>query len=231
MPMIAIVIPAFNEEKTVSWVVERAKRYGRVVVVDDCSRDDTAMLAKKAGALVIKHAHNQGLGSSLRSGFKKALEMKADIIITLDGDGQHNPGDIPRFISALSNGYDFVLGNRDLRKYPLRKKFGNFFLNLVTNFVSGTNLKDTESGFRAFKRNALKRLCLKARRYEIAVEIAFEAGRNNLKTKNIPIKVPMYIKGVGVIDGFRNFFFLFRRRERTWESYKEDFRYVLKKRL
>jgi glycosyltransferase involved in cell wall biosynthesis len=229
--MIAIVIPAFNEEKTISWVVEEAKRYGRVIVVDDCSSDDTAMLAKKAGALVIRHSHNQGLGSSLRSGFRQALKMNADIIITIDADGQHSPRDIPRFITTLNDGYDFVLGRRDLRKYPLRKKFGNFFLNMVTNFVSGTDLKDTESGFRAFRKSALKKLCLKARRYEIAVEIVFEAGRNNLKTKNIPIKVPIYVKGVGVIDGFRNFLFLFRRRERTWESYKEDFRYVLKKRL
>ena len=132
MPMIAIVIPAFNEEKTVSWVVKRAKRYGRVVVVDDCSRDDTAALAKKAGALVIRHSHNQGLGSALRSGFRQALKMNADIIITIDADGQHNPRDIPRFISALNAGYDFVLGNRDLRKYPLRKKFGNFFLNRIS---------------------------------------------------------------------------------------------------
>jgi glycosyltransferase involved in cell wall biosynthesis len=229
--MIAIVIPAYNEEKTISWVAEESKRFGKVIVVDDCSRDDTAMLAKKAGALVIRHERNQGLGSSLRTGFRKVLAMKADIIITIDGDGQHSPRDVPRFISAINNGHDFVLGERDLRKYPLAKKFGNFFLNMATNFISGTNLKDTESGFRAFRRNALKKLYLKARKYEIAVEIVFEAGRNDLKTKNIPIKSPIYVKGVGVVDGFRNFFFLFRRRERTWRSYIEDFRYVLKKRL
>jgi len=229
--MIAIVIPAYNEEKTISWVVEESKKYGRVVVIDDCSSDDTAMLAKKAGVMVISHSHNQGLGSSLRTGFKKSLDMKADIIITIDGDGQHNPRDIPRFISAINNGYDFILGERDLRKYPLTKKFGNFFLNRATNFISGTNLKDTESGFRAFKKEALKKLYLKAKRYEIAVEIVFEVGRNNLKTKNIPIKVPIYVKGVGVVDGFKNFLFLLHRRERTWRSYVEDLRYVLMKRL
>jgi glycosyltransferase involved in cell wall biosynthesis len=229
--VIAIIIPAYNEEKTVSWVVSEAKNYGKVILVDDCSRDDTALLARKAGAMVIKHSHNQGLGASLRTGFKKALAMKADIIITIDADGQHEPRDIPRFIQEIDNGYDFVLGERDLRAYPLRKKFGNFFLNRVTNFISGTYLKDTESGFRAFRRNALKRLYLKARRYEIAVEIIFEVGRNGLKTKNIPILVPIYVQGVGVIDGFRNFFFLFRRRERTWRSYIEDFKYVLSKRL
>jgi len=229
--MIAIIVPAYNEEKTISWVVEESRGFGKVIVIDDCSKDDTAVLAKKAGALVIRHSHNQGLGSSLRTGFRKALMMKADIIITIDGDGQHDPREIPRFISAISNGYDFVLGERDLRKYPLTKKFGNFFLNMATNFISGTNLKDTESGFRAFKRATLKKLYLKARKYEIAVEIIFEVGRNSLKTKNIAIKSPIYVKGVGVIDGFRNFFFLFRRRERTWRSYIEDFRYVLGKRL
>jgi len=229
--MIVIIVPAYNEEKTISWVVEESRRFGKVIVIDDCSNDDTAVLAKKAGALVIRHSYNQGLGSSLRTGFRKALMMKADIIITIDGDGQHDPREISRFISAISNGYDFVLGERDLRRYPLTKKFGNFFLNMATNFISGTNLKDTESGFRAFKRGILKKLYLKARKYEIAVEIIFEVGRNNPKTKNIPIKSPIYVKGVGVIDGFRNFFFLFRRRERTWRSYIEDFRYVLRKRL
>ena len=229
--MIAIIIPAYNEEKTISWVVEESKRFGKVIVVDDFSKDDTAALAKKAGALAIKHSHNQGLGASLRSGFREALKTKAEIIITIDGDGQQDPRQIPNFISAIRNGYDFVLGERDLRKYPLTKKFGNFFLNMATNFISGTNLSDTESGFRAFKKEALKSLYLKARKYEIAVEIVFEAGRNSLKTKNIPIKVPIYVKGVGVLDGFRNFMFLLHRRERTWRSYIEDFRYVLRKRL
>lgn len=231
-PLIAAVIPAYNEEKTIYWVVEKARKYAdRVIVVDDCSADDTGKLAKKAGATVIRHAKNSGLGSSIRTGIKEALKTKADIIITLDGDGQHNPGNIKQFVSAINSGYDFVLGERDLRKYPFVKKLGNFFLQNATNFISGTRLKDTESGFRAFRRAALEKLYLKAERYEIAVEIIFEVGRNNLKAINIPIEVPIYVKGVGIIDGFKNFMFLMHRRERTWKSYIDDVKYVLRKRL
>ena len=121
--MIAIVIPAYNEEKNIEWIVRECKKYGSVIVVDDNSRDKTPELAKHAGASVIRHPVNRGLGAALRSGFEKAIEMNSDIVITIDADGQHNPKDIPRFVETLNNGYDFVLGRRDLRKYPLRKKF------------------------------------------------------------------------------------------------------------
>jgi len=228
--MITAVIPAYNEEKTITWIVEEAKKYvDKVIVIDDASTDDTRKLARKAGAILIVHNQNQGLGTSLRDGFKKALEIGSDIIITLDADGQHDPNDIPKFIEKINEGYDFVLGERDLRKYPLIKKIGNLFLNFATNFISGTDLADTESGFRAFTRNALEKLYLKADRYQIAVEIVFEVGRNKLKATNVPIHSPLYVKGVGVLDGFKNFAFLLHRRERNWYSYLEDLRYVLKR--
>lgn len=228
--MIAAVMPAYNEARTVTWAVTETKKYvDKVILVDDCSSDDTAMLARKAGAMVIKHSANRGLGASLRTGFAKALEMNADIIITIDADGQHEPKDIPRFVEKIRQGYGFVLGERNLSKYPFIKKLGNFFLNGATNFISGTNLKDTESGFRAFSKDALQKLYLKAERYEIAVEIVFEIGRNNIRAANVPIKVPVYIRGVGIKDGISNFMFLMHRRERNLSSYAEDFRYVLKK--
>ena len=227
---IIAVIPAYNEEKTVGDIVKRTKKYvDEVIVVNDCSKDNTEKVAKSAGALVLNHTVNKGLGASLRDGFETALKNGADIIITLDADGQHIPEDIPKFIDKINEGYDFVLGARDLSKYPLIKKIGNFFLNVATNFISGTNLKDTESGFRAFRRNALEKLQLKSDRYQIAVEIVFEVGRNNLKTANVPIKVPVYIKGVGVIDGIHNFAYLLHRRERRWRDYIADVKYVLKK--
>jgi len=233
--MIIAVIPAYNEERTVGYVVGRTKKYvDEVVVVNDCSRDETAATAKKSGAVVVNHMQNMGLGSSLRDGFAKAIKLSKnddDIIITLDADGQHDPNDIPKFIEKIRDGYDFVLGKRDLRKYPFRKKFGNFFLNLATNFVSGTHLKDTESGFRAFTRKALSRLHLKARRYEIAVEIIFEVGRNNLRVANVPIKAPIYVKGVRVWDGVKNFRYLLSRRRHTLKDYFSDLKYVFRNKI
>ncbi|MBI5347137.1 MAG: glycosyltransferase family 2 protein [Candidatus Aenigmarchaeota archaeon] len=228
--MIVAVIPAYNEEKTIAWAIRETKKYvDKVIVVNDASSDDTEELAKKTGAMVVSHRTNMGLGCALRTGFKEAMKTKASIILTMDADGQHEPRDIPKFIKKINDGYDFVLGERDLRKYPLIKKMGNFFLNWITNFISGTSLKDTESGFRAFRASQLERLYLKSDKYQIATEIVFEVGHKNLRAANVPIKSPIYVKGVGVMDGVRNFFFLMHRKDRTLLSYMEDLRYVLKK--
>lgn len=228
--MIVAVIPAYNEEETVGEIVAETKKYAdKVIVVDDASKDNTSKEAGKRGAIVVRHKKNSGLGSSLRTGLAKALELKGDIILTLDADGQHDPRYIRKFVEKISEGYDFVLGERQLYRYPLRKKIGNFFLTHATNFISGTNLKDTESGFRAFRREALKKLYLKAERYEIAVEIIFEVGRNNLRAANIPIGAPPYVQGVGALDGLKNFLYLLRRRRRTWKDYLRDVRYVARK--
>lgn len=225
---VAIVMPAYNEEKTVGDIIRKTKKYGKVIVVDDCSKDNTSKEARKAGALVVRHNVNKGLGSALRTGFSAALKMKPDIVITIDADGQHKPEEIGKFIHLIENGYDFVLGQRNLSAYPFVKKFGNFFLNWITNFVSGTHLKDTESGFRAFKADGLKKLYLKARRYEIAVEIVFEVGRNKLKHTSVEISSPRYVKGVGVWDGVKNFLYLLHRKKRTVQNTLEDIGYVLR---
>ncbi len=208
---LVMVMPAHNEEQTVGGAVRKCRKYGKVVVVDDASTDKTAQLAKKAGATVITHKVNRGLGGALRTGFAAALKTDSDVVITIDADGQHRPEEVPLFIKKIEEGYDFVLGARDLSNYPRIKKFGNFFLNGMTNFISGTHLKDTESGFRAFKKSALAKLDLKAERYEIAAEIVKEAGRNKLKSANVPITIPIYVKGVGVADGIRNFLYILRK--------------------
>jgi dolichol-phosphate mannosyltransferase len=213
--MIIAIMPAHNEEKTIARVIKETKKYvDRVIVVNDASTDNTAAVAEKAGAVVIRHEKNKGLGGSLRSGFKEALKISKknnDIIITIDADGQHEPKEIPNFVKKLREGYDFVLGERNLKKYPLRKKIGNKFLTAATNIVSKTDIKDTESGYRAFMRQALSKLRLKAERYEIAAEIIYEVGRNKLKTTNIPIRVPVYVQGVGVCDGIKNFWYILKK--------------------
>jgi glycosyltransferase involved in cell wall biosynthesis len=227
--MIIAVMPAHNEEKTIEATIQETMKYvDKIIVVNDASTDKTASLARRAGAIVIDHEKNMGLGSSLRTGFAKSLSLKAETIITIDADGQHEPKDIPKLLEKIDEGYGFVLGKRNLSKYPFIKKFGNVFLNAATNFISGTSLKDTESGFRAFTRDTLQKLYLIAERYEIAVEIVFEIGRNNIKSTNIEIDSPIYVKGVGVLDGLKNFLFLMHRRERSLKDYWTDFKYVMK---
>lgn len=230
---IIAIIPAYNESKTIENIVKETKKYvDEVLVVDDGSSDLTGKLAKKAGANVLKHKKNFGLGRSLRDGFSYAIKKDFDIIITLDADGQHSPKDIPKFIDSINEGFDFVLGERNLVKYPLVKKIGNIFLNFMTNLISGTTLKDTECGFRAYKKDALKKIIkyVKADRYEIACEIIFAVGYYNLKYKNVPITSDVYVKGVKVRDGIKIFFYMLKRRKRTGiRDYLIDARYVIRK--
>jgi glycosyltransferase involved in cell wall biosynthesis len=223
-----IIMPAYNEENTIGDIIKRAKKYGTVIVINDASSDRTASIAKKAGATVINHKVNRGLGDSLRTGFEAALKRNFNIVVTIDADSQHNPDEIPELVNKINAGYDFVLGSRDLLHYPFIKKLGNFFLNLLTNFIAGTNLKDTESGFRAFRGRALKKFYLRAERYEIAVEIIFEVGRNHLRYANVEIESPVYRKGVSFWDGIYNVRYLLRRRKRNLHNYMEDFRFLMR---
>jgi glycosyltransferase involved in cell wall biosynthesis len=228
-----VIIPAYNEEKTVGNIVKNAKKYAvEVIVINDGSKDKTEEMAKKAGAKVITHKRNKGLGKSLRDGFKYAIKKDFDIIITLDADGQHNPKEIPKFIKAINEGYGFVLGERDLSKYPIIKKIGNLFLNFITNIITGTTLRDTESGFRAYSKSALKKIFpyLKANRYEIASEIIFAVGYYEIKYKNVKISSDIYVKGVTIRDGIKIFLYMLKRRKRKKiKDYIADFKYVTKK--
>ena len=109
---IGLVIPAYNESATIYNVVKSASKYGQPIVVNDCSCDDTAILAKKAGAVVVNHATNKGYDGALSSGFAKAADIDCQYIITLDADGQHNPQLIEKFVDELDTGADVVLGVR-----------------------------------------------------------------------------------------------------------------------
>ncbi|MBN2095580.1 MAG: glycosyltransferase family 2 protein [Candidatus Aenigmarchaeota archaeon] len=214
---IIAVIPAYNEEKTITEAIRRTKKHvDRVVVVDDGSMDNTALMAKKEGAIVVQNPVNMGVGTSKRLGIQKALGLGADLIVTLDADLQHQPEDIPRFIEKLGEGYSFVLGRRDISKYPFVKKFGNFGLNILTNILAGTGfrLMDTESGFKAFTRDAALKMDLTAERYAIEAEIAYEVGKNKIPCATIEIDSPRYRKGVTVMHGFRNFWFLLGKKVR-----------------
>lgn len=110
---IAIIIPALNEARTIGAVVARVREYGDAVVVDDGSTDDTARLAREAGAEVVSHTVNQGYDGALNSGFRRAAELGYQYLITVDADGQHNPAQLREMIAYLDQGYQLVLGERD----------------------------------------------------------------------------------------------------------------------
>ena len=160
MSMIIAAMPAHNEEGTIAKVVLGAKKHvDKVVVVDDGSTDSTAELAEALGALVVRHEENRGYGDAIRTCFETAKELDADIMVTLDSDGQHDPSFIPDFITAMKNNKaDIVIGSRFLAKNETIPKYrivGMKVLNLFTR-LHGIKTTDSQSGYRAYGRRAIE---------------------------------------------------------------------------
>jgi len=205
------IIPAYNSEKTIGKVVKRTKKYvDKVIVIDDGSSDNTYQEAKKAGAdYVLKHRLNRGVGAATKTGTILALENDVDIVITLDSDLQHNPEDIPKFIKCLKEkNIDIVIGSRflgDNREMPVIKKIGNIGLNFLARLLFGIKSTDTQSGFRAYDRKALKKINFELDSYAICTEILKEAKKHNLKVEEIPIDAvyPEELTGTTVTAGFK----------------------------
>ncbi|NQU83250.1 MAG: glycosyltransferase family 2 protein, partial [Parcubacteria group bacterium] len=164
------VIPAFNEEKTIGNVIRETKNYAdEVLVVNDGSSDNTEKISKSFGAQVISLEINRGLGSALRTGIKSALFREADIVVTLDSDGQHEPSDIERLIlPILKHEADVVIGTRMKNSYgmPLIRQIANWTGNLVTFLLFGIWVTDSQSGFRAFSSSSAKIIDIKSDRME-----------------------------------------------------------------
>ena len=163
IPKVVVCIPAYNEAKYIGIIVQNAlKHANEVIVCDDGSSDNTTMLAKEAGAVVVNHPKNRGYGMSIRTLFHKALERKADIIVTIDSDGQHDPEQIPSIIEPiLKNGFDIVIGSRfidhkDELRIPFYRSFGIKTITKFTKQASYKNLTDAQSGFRGYKRHAIR---------------------------------------------------------------------------
>jgi glycosyltransferase involved in cell wall biosynthesis len=188
---VVAVIPAFNEEQTLATVVARTRPYvDEVVVVDDGSRDHTSEVALQAGAVCYRHGINRGLGATLGTGFMAALSRGADVVISLDADGQHDPAEIPRFVEAVRDGADVVIGSRllDPKGMPWYRQIANHLGNLVTWFLFGIYVTDSQSGYRAFAADALQRIEIRTNRMEVSSEIIAETKRHGLTLKEIPIE-------------------------------------------
>lgn len=191
MKIIAI-IPAYNEERTIGHIIRETKNFvNEVLVVNDGSRDRSGEIAESYGAKVINLSLNRGLGSALRTGIKAAILSNANIIVTLDADGQHNPKDIERLIlPILKNEADVVIGTRmkNSQGMPLIRKIANWFGNLFTFMIFGIWVTDSQSGFRAFSLSAAEKIDLKSDRMEVSSEIIKEIKDKNLRLKEVPIQ-------------------------------------------
>jgi glycosyltransferase involved in cell wall biosynthesis len=188
-----IVMPAYNEAKVIGRVIKGLYRegYKDIVVVDDGSSDKTGDIARQHGADVYRHAINRGLGGALGTGIEAAKQKSADIIVTFDSDGQHNPKDIKKVIQPIIQGRaDAVIGSRLLRPkgMPWIRRIGNMGLNVITWMLFGVWTTDSQSGLRAFSRKAASRIEILTNRMEVSSEIIREIGTKRVRFREVPIR-------------------------------------------
>ena len=211
-PKIIVGIPAYNEAATIARVVAGALPHATaVVVVDDGSKDLTAIRALEAGAAVIRHRRNGGKGAAVASLFRYAVEQRADAIVLLDGDGQHDPAEIPEVVApVLAGEADVVVGSRYLSRrsaVPLHRTLGQRAFNVMTALASGVACSDSQSGFRAFSRRAFCAMRIAEASFSVECEQQFECAIQGLRLAEVPIscsydlpeKRSAYAQGMAVL--------------------------------
>lgn len=198
---ILVCLPAYNEAINIHDVIEKAKEVcSEVVVYDDGSIDNTREMAESAGAVVIGRKTNRGYGAAIRELFKYARKRDADIIVTLDTDGQHDPSQIPLLLKPiLDDESDIVVGSRFLSRSESRyiPRYRNFGIKTITRFAraaSYRDITDAQSGFRAYSKEALSRIILYQNGMSVSTEILLRANENDLRVNEVPISVSYDMK-------------------------------------
>jgi glycosyltransferase involved in cell wall biosynthesis len=187
-----VIIPTYNEAKTIGELVSQVRSQNMdVVVVDDGSQDNTFEIAQSRGATILRNEINQGKGASLIKGFRYALEKGFDAIVTMDGDGQHLSEEIPYFmrLAKYSDSGIFV-GNRMSRPktMPWPRLLTNKFMSYLISKITKQKIPDTQCGFRLIKKAVLEKLDLKTCKYETESEILIKGARLGFKIESVPIK-------------------------------------------
>ena len=186
-------IPAFNEGKVIGEVIKKCLKFSdQVVVCDDGSTDDTYEIADAAGAHVIRHDVNIGKGEALRTLFKFAIHSKNDIIVTIDGDGQFLPEEIPKLVSDIEEKKsDIVIGYRfdDATDMPNYRRFGNKMLDKMANMVTELSVSDTQSGYRAYSKDIIEKLNFNIKGFGADVEILIDAANKGFRISEQKVTV------------------------------------------
>lgn len=213
----ALILPAYNEKEHIADMVNRSlKIVDHLIVIDDCSQDETFDEAKKAGAITLRHRVNLGKASALKTGCEAAILLGADVIVLMDSDGQHKPEDIPRFFQTLEyEDLDIVVGSRHGGdKVPIIRKFGNQLLEYASRFLFHVDIKDIQSGFRVFRADIYPQLKWVSKNYHADAEMTIRIGIHKLRYKELLIDT-IYLddyKGMTAIDGFKLLLNMFKWR-------------------
>jgi glycosyltransferase involved in cell wall biosynthesis len=192
-PFVVVGIPAFNEERTIARVILEAQKHADVVVVcDDGSSDMTREIAERLAADVVCHEHNLGYGAAIKSLFERARAFDADVLVTMDADGQHDAAEIPRLLKPVLKGVaDLSIGSRFIDSHgddemPLYRRLGAKLITRMVNGSAKNGIKDAQSGFRAYSRKAIERLSFVETGMGASVEILLKASKNDLKIVEVP---------------------------------------------
>ena len=192
-PAVIACIPAHNEEDTIGHVVSEARKYVDLVVVcDDGSTDSTYKTARSAGAVVVRHRSNLGYGAALRTLFQVARKLDPDVMVTLDGDGQHDPRFIPRLIKpVLAGRADIVVGSRFLgqTEMPAYRGFGVKVITWPVRLAAYPTLRDAQSGFRAYSRRAIHVIRVTEPGMGASTEILLRAAAHGLRLEEVPVRI------------------------------------------
>jgi len=209
------LIPAYNEEKNIASVVKACLAYcPRVLVVDDASEDGTAIRAADAGAVVLRHAANIGKGASLGTGFQYLEDTHVEGVFTMDGNGRHDPRDLPRFFERAEKGdVDVVVGRdvRHFREMPWLSRLLNRAASRLASVLSGQLVTHAQSGFRWIRKDVWDDAGVTGRRFDAETQFLINAGQHGFRIAEVPITVrePLdYIGSAPLQDVFRFLYFM-----------------------
>jgi len=217
---VAAIIPAYLEEKHIGDVVSRTiEQLDNVLVVDDGSSDATAANARAAGAELIVHERNLGKGDSIKTGLRYWLDRGFQHVVILDGDGQHLPEEISRFIAAAPTGAELLVGTRmnDVRQMPLVRRLVNRYMSRKISLLCGQDIPDTQCGFRMLSAAVIPDLLMGSERFEYETEMLIVVSRKGCRIGAVPIST-VYSDEVSSIHPMQDairFFKLMRRYEKA----------------
>jgi glycosyltransferase involved in cell wall biosynthesis len=201
---VLVCIPAYNESQNIREIIMKVKKYAsKIIVYDDGSTDNTYEIANTTGAdIIIRDCVNKGYGAAIRALFLASKERDADIMVTLDSDGQHDPDQIPAIIEPiLNNSSDIVIGSRfltdsDRQKVPKYRSAGIKTITKVTQYASYSEISDAQSGFRAYGKRALSSISISGKGMSVSTEILLKAKEKNLIIKEVPVTIKYENAGV-----------------------------------
>lgn len=217
MPTI-IIIPAFNEEKRIASVIAdvfTAVPDATVVVVNDCSRDNTAAVATLAGATVVSHPFNMGYGAAIQTGYKYARDKGYDVLVQLDADGQHDPSCIPALLAPVVAGEaDIVIGSRFLGtsyRPPFARRAGMALFRTIVSSIVGKAITDTTSGFQAFNRDVIEFFCTDVFPVDYPdADMLIMLHRVGFRMTEVPVRMLENSEGKSMHSGLKPLYYMFK---------------------